>query len=121
MEPVKEPTQPHSTEAIWNRVNEQQKSIGEIQANVASLAQRVEGGFSAVMAAIERIDKPADTKGWVGLIAGLVLVLGSIGLLVVSPMQQESIKQDHRQWEMNIQLQYERGYQQALRDRHVAP
>lgn len=107
----------HSTESIWSRVNEQQKSIGEIQANVASLTQRVEGGFSAVMAAIDRIDKPTDTKGWLGLAITVVMTLGAIGLLVITPIQKQQEVFEQRQWKTSHEVAFEKGYHQATRDR----
>jgi len=107
---------PHSTEAIWNRVNEQQKSIGEIQANVASLAQRVEGGFAAVMSAIERVDKPPDTLRTASFVLTLLVVLGSIGLLVVVPMQDQQNNIEQRQWEAERERAYMRGYLEAERE-----
>lgn len=121
----------HTNNDIWSqihdqgkRIHDQGKQIAGLQTGLGKLESRVEGGFSGlssqiqgVLTQIQRIDRPPDTLRQASLILTGLVVLGSIALLVIVPMQERQRLSEERQWEIHGQQQYERGYQDATRAR----
>lgn len=120
----------HSTADVWKVVTEQGKDIGALKSGFAELRVRVDGGFASisnqiagVIAAVDKVSEQAvqdrmfrkpDTRGWVVAILGMLAVVGSIGLLVVQPMQVEIQVQEQRQWTLGQRAAYVEGYMDAL-------
>lgn len=120
----------HSTNDVWRVVTEQGKAIAAVESGFAEFRARVDGGFASLANQIagvvtsvenlstavaqERTLRRPDTRGWVVAILGMLATVGSIGLLVVRPMQVELEIQEQRQWDLGHQAAYVKGYMAAL-------
>ena len=117
----------HTNNDIWSRVHEQGKSIADLQTGLGKLEARVEGGFAglssevrSVLGAIDRLSQPKppqDIKGWLGFALTALGILGVIGLLVVTPIQEGQRRIEDRQWNTHGQHSYDRGYSEAYREK----
>lgn len=113
----------HTNNDIWSRIHDQGKQIADLQTGLGKLEARVEGGFSglssqiqSVLAHIQRIDRPPDTLRQASLILTGLVVLGSIALLVIVPMQERQRLSEERQWRIMQEQSYHAGQADARRE-----
>lgn len=78
--------QKRTSGAIWNRLDQQGESIGDLaraqaatEANLAALAASVESGFNSINNSLSRIvDRDSRPTNWLGVGSLLFVVIGSL-------------------------------------------